>query len=535
VERSDILTTTCKKADKAHTLSFVLSLLIVISLGYIWRDSYIDDAYIGFRCVENFLRGDGLCFNPGERVESVTNIGWLLILVPFTIFMPAHIAGKALGIAFLVFTAALVSKIGSVYDQENGAKYKDQCMRYFLPILVFTSPTLLYYSNSGMETSFLCFLLGLPLLLGASEKTLPYTAIIYGVAFTIRPECLLLFPIYITCFFIIKNNTPSKISTTKKQIVIATFAWFIVIIFASIARYLYFGYLLPNTFYSKQSSWQDVLLRIALFASGKLPNLPLPYSGFFLIPVIFLGCNQLSQKSPTFFPPCFAAACTGCFFSIYAATDWTMTPRYIAPYLPYCIMLILAGLFNNHLVRIREFQKPLEVFYATCFIVFVCSNCINGIAWFGSESTKYYPGYVINSKNLLAPAKKISAIASKNSTIATRRIGLIGYISQCNIFDYKFSLPHKDVVGILRKNKIKYFDMPDNDFLSKVWQSRKPDYILEDFQTIEAIVSKQKSNFADFQLHGIQYHFITKFKIGETEDWMLYAIKLPDDETKNEK
>ena len=40
-----------------------------------------DDAYISYRYVANFLNGDGLVYNIGERVEGYTNFGWVIYLI----------------------------------------------------------------------------------------------------------------------------------------------------------------------------------------------------------------------------------------------------------------------------------------------------------------------------------------------------------------------------------------------------------------------------------------------------------------------
>ena len=40
----------------------------------------IDDAWISFRIARNWVRGDGLTFNPGEPpVEGMTNLLWTLL------------------------------------------------------------------------------------------------------------------------------------------------------------------------------------------------------------------------------------------------------------------------------------------------------------------------------------------------------------------------------------------------------------------------------------------------------------------------
>ncbi|MEO5618208.1 MAG: hypothetical protein ABIS67_10585, partial [Candidatus Eisenbacteria bacterium] len=38
-----------------------------------------DDAYISFRYARNLLRGEGLVFNVGERVEGYTNFLWTVL------------------------------------------------------------------------------------------------------------------------------------------------------------------------------------------------------------------------------------------------------------------------------------------------------------------------------------------------------------------------------------------------------------------------------------------------------------------------
>lgn len=58
----------------------------------------IDDAYIGFRYIDNFVHGNGFVFNPPDRVEGVTNIGWLLVVLPFSLVIPVTIAAKVLSL-----------------------------------------------------------------------------------------------------------------------------------------------------------------------------------------------------------------------------------------------------------------------------------------------------------------------------------------------------------------------------------------------------------------------------------------------------
>lgn len=59
----------------------VLALAVACGLALAWIQlSLVDDAFVTFRYVDNLLRGHGPVWNPGERVEGITNFGWMLLL-----------------------------------------------------------------------------------------------------------------------------------------------------------------------------------------------------------------------------------------------------------------------------------------------------------------------------------------------------------------------------------------------------------------------------------------------------------------------
>lgn len=69
---------------KRHAKGIALALGGVISLFglvYAWHLRWLcDDAFISFRYAENWVRGHGLVFNPGERVEGYTNFLWTALM-----------------------------------------------------------------------------------------------------------------------------------------------------------------------------------------------------------------------------------------------------------------------------------------------------------------------------------------------------------------------------------------------------------------------------------------------------------------------
>ena len=74
---STAATDTSRQWLKLLGIAFVL-LLVEGSYGLCTQD----DAYISFRYADNLVNGHGLVFNPGERVEGITNLLWTLLFVP---------------------------------------------------------------------------------------------------------------------------------------------------------------------------------------------------------------------------------------------------------------------------------------------------------------------------------------------------------------------------------------------------------------------------------------------------------------------
>ncbi|UCB51561.1 MAG: hypothetical protein JSV10_06080, partial [Candidatus Zixiibacteriota bacterium] len=59
-----------------------------------------DDAFVSYRYVENFIQGNGLVFNSGERVEGYTNFLWIIVLSVFAqLGLNIIVVSKILGVA----------------------------------------------------------------------------------------------------------------------------------------------------------------------------------------------------------------------------------------------------------------------------------------------------------------------------------------------------------------------------------------------------------------------------------------------------
>lgn len=502
----------------------IISLLLVAVFCYSWQNLYVDDAFIGFRCIDNFLNGHGMVFNQGERVESVTNIGWLITLLPLSLLFDIPLAGKIGGILFLILNVVTLTIIGSKIDRSSQTIKGQSFLRYIVPVLIFSSPAFVYFSQSGMETAMICFLISTPLFLSESSGRLVKIAIIYAFTALVRPECIILFPIYLLAHIVTNLKVDSENQAIlKKTLLSSIVVWFAIIAVLTLCRFAYFGDIVPNTFHAKHSSLSDILARVYLFMNGKLENLPMPYSGLFFAFIFCLGSLILASMGAEIFCVCFAGAITGLIFSVYSAPDWTMMPRYIAPYSPYCLFIIFCGLKFSIDGDSKNRVIISRIFSVLIFLFLLLNNFVDGQKWLGNAARTNYPGYVITCATLHQAVADMKGILPEAAVLATRRIGLAGYIIKREIFDYAFGLPNSDVTAIKKKAGRLEFDDPGNPLLKELWQKRKPTYLLEDESRIISMLDKQPGTVDAFSLHGVAYQKIRTYKLGENDNWLLYA------------
>jgi hypothetical protein len=107
----------------------------------------VDDAYIYFRYVENFVRDGELAYNPGERSAGVTGGVWFVLLVLWRLIYGGGVVGasKALGVLFLALAAGMTAHLGR---RLTGSLL----VSLAAGMAVACSPTLLRHAVSGMET-----------------------------------------------------------------------------------------------------------------------------------------------------------------------------------------------------------------------------------------------------------------------------------------------------------------------------------------------------------------------------------------------
>lgn len=195
-----------------------------------------DDAYISYRYAANFLNGNGLVFNIGERIEGYTNFLWVILISAVNLFtgikfeLIARILGLVSGVSLFGFLFLLIASY-----------HKEGQWQYFLSgsLLLLASPALPYWSTSGMESAaFALVVLGALL---AEYRKPSLTPWLLAIATLLRPDGVVSLGAILLHRLYRDREFPWRLLLLY-GILLLPYALF---------KLLYYGELLPNSFYAK--------------------------------------------------------------------------------------------------------------------------------------------------------------------------------------------------------------------------------------------------------------------------------------------
>ncbi len=237
----------------------VIGLFLCWSAAFIWKSSIplssgervyclFDDAMVSMRYADNLVRGHGLVWNAGERVEGYTNPLMVAVMaVMLAVFgkSTATVLVQILGVVLVVCTALLTLR---TYQNISDADYRLPSW-FFLP-LVFGIYTLSYWSLMGMETGLVAMFLALGVNIVLTKEALPQgkfpasslllVVTAAGLYFS-RPDALA----YAVVLFFFHWLAPPRRPFREELLPVLCVAG---IVIAHIAlRYAFYGELLPNT------------------------------------------------------------------------------------------------------------------------------------------------------------------------------------------------------------------------------------------------------------------------------------------------
>lgn len=229
-----------------------VGLVLAVTVGWAWAlklDYLADDAFISFRYARNLATGQGLVYNPGERVEGYTNFLEVVVLAALhRLGADLVVAGR--GLSLLGGAAAVVLAWALACRGLRGRETPGLVAAG----LVAVNPYHAAWAGAGLETTLFSALLAaaaLPLV--GVETTARRFLLVSGLGLLLaltRPEGVPLYAVLLACA---AASAPGDLRARARAIVPGLALFALVGGAYFVARWLYFGDVLPNTFHAKSA------------------------------------------------------------------------------------------------------------------------------------------------------------------------------------------------------------------------------------------------------------------------------------------
>ncbi len=218
-----------------------------------------DDAMISMRYAWNLSHGQGLVWNPGERVEGYTNLLLTLIMSVFTGLLDksaAVLAVQIMGIGLVLGCVYLVWKLAT----QLAARLDPGARPFFVAtvvVLTITYYPLSFWALTGMETGLLTFLVLAAVYVverdnaGSGEAHLLQAAVLLGLAYLTRPDSII-FAVPLLAYALDKARRETRAPGISGRVALGAIGLYLAFpLLQEAFRFIYYGATLPNTYYLK--------------------------------------------------------------------------------------------------------------------------------------------------------------------------------------------------------------------------------------------------------------------------------------------
>jgi len=392
-----------------------------------------DDAMISLRYAQNLVRGHGLVWNPGERVEGYTNPLMVLVMALALALLPtspAIFAIQLFGLLLVVMSAFLAR---GIYLALAGRSRVSETISLVVAAAVLAYYPLSFWALTGMETG-----LATVLLLAAVAMALPgpqgkdgrrawALGVVLALLYLTRPDTLLYAALLLYLQWMVHGRRPAgavwRPALVLAMVVAGHFAF----------RLLYYGEILPNT----------AVLRLQGFPLGFRLLGGIGYSRPLLqvlpVPVLLalLSCLQHRDDRRLIMLLIFAVSLA---YQIYVGGDPRPYQRFVTPAVPLLLVLAADGAVSTtawllSLIRLRA--RVREVFsVAIAFLLLV------RIAWqlnyrFLPEVTfAMYPYEIVANRHHVNTAIAIREFTRPTATVGVIWAGVIPFFSERKAVDF---------------------------------------------------------------------------------------------------
>lgn len=391
----------------------ILMTVCLLALGHaIWFDHTADDAYISFRYVDNWVRGHGLVFNPGERVMGYSNFLWVVLLYPFALVgVPTDVAARVLGVVLAWGTLARVYSYARV----------DLSGR--LPALAAVSSlaasgSFALWMLGGLEAQLLGFLLivgvvgALQVSIDTPRSRFVWLGVVFGLASITRPEAFL-YAGATAIWLWLRNRTKQR--TVSVVLFISVAGAFVVAL--GLSAWLYYGDPLPNTYHAKTQPLSPALVDrgVRMIRKFVMDYRWVPIG----IPLFWLIAARGSLRAHGWLP--LGLTFVFMLFFVGVGGDMLQYHRMWVPILPMFALLLAEG--------VSRLRHRAAGFLTTVAVV---ALTLPNSLWGRSITSLRKGDAFLEGAHLVA--ERLAELP-KSTLVAANNIGVIGYESRVRILD----------------------------------------------------------------------------------------------------
>lgn len=414
--------------DKKFLLLLVVYLFYAIF--FIYKTSVVingeryfiihDDVYISMQYAKNFVKGNGLVWSIGNKVEGFTNPLWTFyIIIPHSLKIPPSkipLFLQLTNLFFMLLTLILVWKISKNY------------IAIFFTAFFYSMN---YWFYNGFEVGVLTFL-SIYVIYKIIKNDSPLIIYLLCAVMTFVRIDMFLFFFAVIVFY-------RKDFKTGILIFLSAF------ILQTLIRYIFYGDIFPNTYYSKLYKYplHYRLLRSTVALANNLYHM-----NFLVFALPFLMFKFLDEKSKLFL----YFVLLQFLYTIYIGGDvWELfggTNRFVTMVMPLFFIVFV----KSYEILMEKIEiKNKFIFYFLLLAIFINMNAIKDLKSIKNLFSQTYDAAV--GSNTLKIALFIKKNFDENVLIATQGAGVLPYFSDKK---YYIDLLGKNDKYIARSNIIKF-------------------------------------------------------------------------------
>jgi len=399
------------------------AVLCACLIAFSWQahtyDTVQDDAYITLAYAKNFAAGEGLVFNPGERVEGYTNFLWTLILtLPHILGIDALTTARGLSWLAAAGVFVLTLLIG-----RRQASHTALVHHLLAPLLLAACGAFAFWATSGMETMLFTLLITGGVYRYERElcqQGTPYSPWIFALAGLTRPEGWFFFALSALHRLVLHLHTRHFRAAEFLRWLAPALAVFTL---HSLFRLAYYGHLLPNTFHAKTGA-REVLLHYGWTYSLDFFS-SYGFYGLALLVPLFL-CS-LPQSGPWRSYRALLIASSALYITLVGG-DVLDAHRFYLPVLPLIYLSLQDGLH-----QITQRLAPRLALILSAVVLFSSATLTYALP----HGTLEYAQLSMRAHNtsLYKLAQCLNQSSSQGLTVATGAIGIPKYLTSAHIID----------------------------------------------------------------------------------------------------